>query len=42
MRVCAGGLGEAAMARQVKDAGGTWNRQQQVWQCAMIKLLRLD
>ena len=33
--------GEAAIARQVKAAGGTWNRQQQVWEVRYDQVVAL-
>jgi hypothetical protein len=33
--------GEAALARQVKAAGGKWNRQQQVWEVRYDQVVAL-
>jgi hypothetical protein len=33
--------GEAALARQVKAAGGQWNRQQQVWEVRYDQVVAL-
>jgi hypothetical protein len=33
--------GEAALARQIKAAGGQWNRQQQVWEVRYEQVVAL-